>query len=271
MDSVNLEETSGEIRTTTAVASLDSELIINGDLNNNNGSTKIDDDLDTNQMNVEINEIIGNVEFNDIQIENLIVDINEVNTGSIDELLDNLSENNDNEKLIEISEDTVKPIIQENLVEIDENHKLVDIVNPENNGDDLTLKENDKLIEIETEHVTKVEDVKTEEITQAVPHNRELDELNSKLNEFNDDQKALGIIAPNWIPDSEVSDCMKCNAKFTFTKRRHHCRGCGFLFCATCCHLRIILQYSPKYQSRVCNLCFQVIEKSNFLKKNSFV
>jgi MAD (mothers against decapentaplegic) interacting protein len=37
----------------------------------------------------------------------------------------------------------------------------------------------------------------------------------------------LGQKQPTWVPDSEAPNCMKCQVKFTFTKRRHHCRACG--------------------------------------------
>lgn len=37
----------------------------------------------------------------------------------------------------------------------------------------------------------------------------------------------LGHVAPRWVPDADAPTCMQCDARFTFTKRRHHCRACG--------------------------------------------
>ncbi len=37
----------------------------------------------------------------------------------------------------------------------------------------------------------------------------------------------LGRVAPTWVPDNEAPNCMQCQARFTFTKRKHHCRACG--------------------------------------------
>ncbi|XP_026709247.1 zinc finger FYVE domain-containing protein 9 isoform X1 [Athene cunicularia] len=86
----------------------------------------------------------------------------------------------------------------------------------------------------------------------------------------------LGEVAPVWVPDSQAPNCMKCEARFTFTKRRHHCRACGkpqdcFLprtgellelvqvFCAACCSLKCKLLYMDRKEARVCVICHSVL------------
>ncbi|XP_064413195.1 zinc finger FYVE domain-containing protein 16 isoform X2 [Latimeria chalumnae] len=71
---------------------------------------------------------------------------------------------------------------------------------------------------------------------------------------------SLGLKQPSWVPDSEAPNCMNCQAKFTFTKRRHHCRACGKVFCAVCCNRKCKLQYLEK-EARVCVVCYETISK----------
>ena len=40
--------------------------------------------------------------------------------------------------------------------------------------------------------------------------------------------------APPWVSDKKVANCGNCQATFTFTNRRHHCRKCGYIFCNSC-------------------------------------
>ncbi|KAE8635900.1 hypothetical protein XENTR_v10002782 [Xenopus tropicalis] len=70
----------------------------------------------------------------------------------------------------------------------------------------------------------------------------------------------LGQRQPTWIPDSEAPTCMNCSVKFTFTKRRHHCRACGKVFCAVCCSQKWKLPYMDK-EARVCVVCFGLVSK----------
>uniref|UniRef100_A0A8D0CPF9 Zinc finger FYVE-type containing 9 n=1 Tax=Sander lucioperca TaxID=283035 RepID=A0A8D0CPF9_SANLU len=70
---------------------------------------------------------------------------------------------------------------------------------------------------------------------------------------------SLGEVAPVWVPDSQAPVCMKCDVKFTFTKRRHHCRACGKVFCATCCSLKCRLMYMDRKEARVCVTCHSAL------------
>ncbi|KAM3938233.1 zinc finger FYVE domain-containing protein 16 isoform 2-T2 [Leptodactylus fuscus] len=74
------------------------------------------------------------------------------------------------------------------------------------------------------------------------------------------DNPVPGQRQPTWIPDSEAPNCMNCSTRFTFTKRRHHCRACGKVFCAVCCSQKHRLQYLEK-EARVCVVCYDSITK----------
>ncbi|KAJ8406383.1 hypothetical protein AAFF_G00306140 [Aldrovandia affinis] len=67
------------------------------------------------------------------------------------------------------------------------------------------------------------------------------------------------LVAPVWVPDSQAPVCMKCEVKFTFTKRRHHCRACGKVFCAACCSLKCRLAYMDRKEARVCVTCHSTL------------
>uniref|UniRef100_A0A8C2GBC8 Zinc finger, FYVE domain containing 16 n=1 Tax=Cyprinus carpio TaxID=7962 RepID=A0A8C2GBC8_CYPCA len=70
----------------------------------------------------------------------------------------------------------------------------------------------------------------------------------------------LGSKQPPWVPDSEAPNCMNCEQKFTFTKRRHHCRACGKVYCANCCNRKCRLKYLDK-EARVCVICHVTIQR----------
>jgi hypothetical protein len=96
--------------------------------------------------------------------------------------------------------------------------------------------------------------------------------------QLSDNEKTLGLLAPTWLPDTEADACMRCSVKFSFRKRRHHCRACGLIFCSSCCNFRLVLPYkinkqslstseadtslsNQKELSRVCNDCYETINK----------
>jgi len=56
--------------------------------------------------------------------------------------------------------------------------------------------------------------------------------------------------------EKQAESCERCGVKFTFFKRRHHCRICMKTVCATCSDYKIIVpKISVSTPSRVCFVC----------------
>ncbi|KAK4173576.1 putative E3 ubiquitin-protein ligase ZNRF2 [Triangularia setosa] len=51
------------------------------------------------------------------------------------------------------------------------------------------------------------------------------------------------LILPRWQPDAEVTYCPICNTQFSIFVRKHHCRKCGRVVCASCSPHRITIPY----------------------------
>ncbi|XP_004673492.1 PREDICTED: FYVE, RhoGEF and PH domain-containing protein 2 isoform X2 [Condylura cristata] len=67
----------------------------------------------------------------------------------------------------------------------------------------------------------------------------------------------LGLRAPQWIRDKMVTMCMRCQDPFNpLTRRRHHCRACGYVVCARCSDYRAELKYDDNRPNRVCFNCY---------------
>ncbi|XP_056137270.1 FYVE, RhoGEF and PH domain-containing protein 4a isoform X2 [Lampris incognitus] len=67
----------------------------------------------------------------------------------------------------------------------------------------------------------------------------------------------LGKRAPRWIRDNEVTMCMKCKEPFNaLTRRRHHCRACGYVVCWKCSDNKVALEYDGNKVNKVCRDCF---------------
>ncbi|XP_019522994.1 PREDICTED: FYVE, RhoGEF and PH domain-containing protein 2 [Hipposideros armiger] len=67
----------------------------------------------------------------------------------------------------------------------------------------------------------------------------------------------LGLRAPQWVRDKMVTMCMRCQEPFNaLTRRRHHCRACGYVVCARCSDYRAELKYDDNRPNRVCFDCY---------------
>jgi hypothetical protein len=61
----------------------------------------------------------------------------------------------------------------------------------------------------------------------------------------------------HWMADTTCATCYDCGKEFSFWIRRHHCRVCGQIFCATCSSHRLPggkYGFKEPY-IRVCKFC----------------
>ncbi|XP_037714790.1 RUN and FYVE domain-containing protein 2 isoform X2 [Drosophila subpulchrella] len=62
-----------------------------------------------------------------------------------------------------------------------------------------------------------------------------------------------------WAPDSIATHCTACEREFNLTRRKHHCRSCGEIFCKACSEHTLPLinaQGQPGKPVRVCDNCY---------------
>ncbi|XP_024873483.1 protein RUFY3 isoform X2 [Temnothorax curvispinosus] len=58
-----------------------------------------------------------------------------------------------------------------------------------------------------------------------------------------------------WANDRMVTQCKGCSREFNMTRRKHHCRNCGNIFCNACSDNTTVLPNSTK-PVRVCDECY---------------
>jgi myotubularin-related protein 3/4 len=65
-----------------------------------------------------------------------------------------------------------------------------------------------------------------------------------------------------WVPDHAVSRCTGCQTEFWVGKRKHHCRKCGRIFCASCSENSTPLPSEQLYNPvRVCTGCYSKLRR----------
>jgi len=110
-----------------------------------------------------------------------------------------------------------------------------------------------KLQELETDRNSNKTKLEKSESDLKLTQNeliRITQEIEGRAAQELEDEKKGG-----WANDDEITNCTKCTQPFTVTKRRHHCRSCGKIFCNECSSRRAPLPTSPK-PVRVCDNCY---------------
>ncbi|XP_013908670.1 PREDICTED: RUN and FYVE domain-containing protein 1 isoform X1 [Thamnophis sirtalis] len=77
-----------------------------------------------------------------------------------------------------------------------------------------------------------------------------------KMEDIKEVNKALKGHA--WLKDDEATSCKQCEKEFSISRRKHHCRNCGHIFCNTCSSNELALPSYPK-PVRVCDTCHTLL------------
>ncbi|XP_072001886.1 RUN and FYVE domain-containing protein 1 isoform X1 [Engystomops pustulosus] len=77
-----------------------------------------------------------------------------------------------------------------------------------------------------------------------------------KMEDIKEVNKALK--GHTWLKDDEATGCKQCKKEFSISRRKHHCRNCGDIFCNTCSSNELSLPSYPK-PVRVCDICHNLL------------
>lgn len=77
-----------------------------------------------------------------------------------------------------------------------------------------------------------------------------------KMEDFKEVNKALKGHA--WLKDDEATQCKQCQKEFSISRRKHHCRNCGDIYCSNCSSNELALPSYPK-PVRVCDVCHSLL------------
>ncbi|XP_019572515.2 RUN and FYVE domain-containing protein 1 [Rhinolophus sinicus] len=77
-----------------------------------------------------------------------------------------------------------------------------------------------------------------------------------KMEDIKEVNKALK--GHTWLKDDEATRCKQCEKEFSISRRKHHCRNCGHIFCNTCSSNELALPSYPK-PVRVCDSCHTLL------------
>uniref|UniRef100_A0A8C2KVF6 RUN and FYVE domain containing 1 n=1 Tax=Cyprinus carpio TaxID=7962 RepID=A0A8C2KVF6_CYPCA len=61
-----------------------------------------------------------------------------------------------------------------------------------------------------------------------------------------------------WLKDDEATRCKQCQKEFSISRRKHHCRNCGDIYCNSCSSNELALPSYPR-PVRVCDICHSLL------------
>eukprot|EP00127_Corallochytrium_limacisporum_P006653 Clim_evm32s232 gene=Clim_evmTU32s232 len=91
------------------------------------------------------------------------------------------------------------------------------------------LQEQEDQVETLKQEVTRVQAKYEEALTVQAEFAKQSQDLQMALEAAREEKAVV-----RWEDDAEVGRCGDCNKEFGLTRRKHHCRQCGRIFCADC-------------------------------------
>ncbi|XP_026473023.1 RUN and FYVE domain-containing protein 2 isoform X1 [Ctenocephalides felis] len=83
-----------------------------------------------------------------------------------------------------------------------------------------------------------------------------------KLSDMQEANLASSNVDTVWTPDKTALECKGCSKEFSITRRKHHCRQCGNIFCHNCSDKVAVLEESGNKPVRVCDTCWDNLQIS---------
>uniref|UniRef100_F7H1B8 RUN and FYVE domain-containing protein 1 n=1 Tax=Callithrix jacchus TaxID=9483 RepID=F7H1B8_CALJA len=105
----------------------------------------------------------------------------------------------------------------------------------------------------------ELQDEKTELQKICKEQEQALQEMGLHLSQQKADSRmSFPLQGHAWLKDDEATHCRQCEKEFSISRRKHHCRNCGHIFCNTCSSNELALPSYPK-PVRVCDSCHTLL------------
>jgi hypothetical protein len=89
--------------------------------------------------------------------------------------------------------------------------------------------------------------------------------LKTETEKIKENEKVESLMGkmPKWEPDESTNECLVCRERFRVFLRKHHCRGCGKIFCDKCSSKKVLIPAFgyTKHPVRVCDQCYDNFSK----------
>ncbi|KAH8864917.1 RUN and FYVE domain-containing protein 2 [Schistosoma japonicum] len=161
---------------------------------------------------------------------------------------------NANTKLIEQSKVTENQTSQIEILKAELNKQTIQLNDLKITSDELALhkskvEELDKQLKVSRKRCEEQERSLCEMAVVVNSSKLEAESLRESYSAFND---------AKWANDSENPNCFLCQCSFSVSRRRHHCRNCGLIFCHECSSRKMTLPSSAK-PVRICDTCHALL------------